>query len=84
MPSDTGGQFMKMVSGAMAYRCIEGNSLRKDDLDDARRVIETAKDIAEIAAFKTGEFANGFGDSFDEPGTRYETMAQELLDDANN
>ncbi|WP_175145558.1 hypothetical protein [Paraburkholderia phenoliruptrix] len=74
---------MKMVSGAMAYRCLEGNSLRSDNFDDARRLLETAKDIAEIAAFETGEYANN-SNSFDEPAPRFETMAQELLEDANS
>lgn len=64
--ADTGDQFMKMVAGAMAYRCLEGNSLRNDDFDDARRLLETAKDIAEVASFETGEYANS-SNSFDEP-----------------
>jgi hypothetical protein len=81
--ADTGEQFLKMVSGAMAYRCLEGNSLRNADFDDARRLLETAKDIAEIAAFETGEHANS-SNSFDEPPPRFERMAQELLEDANS
>ncbi|MFM0491203.1 hypothetical protein, partial [Paraburkholderia graminis] len=81
--ADTGDQFMKMVSGAMAYRCLEGNSLRNDDFGDARSLLETAKDIAEIAAFETGEYANS-SNSFDELAPRFETMAQELLEGANS
>lgn len=81
--ADSGEQFIKMVSGAMAYRSREGNSLQTGDLDDARRVLETAKDIAEIASFESGEFADVIAGSFDERNGRYESMAQELLDDAN-
>lgn len=82
--ADSGDQFMKMTSGAMAYRCIEGNSLRNEDIDEARRLLETAKDIAEIASFESGEFANVIAGSFDERNARYESMAQELLVEANS
>jgi hypothetical protein len=82
--ADTDEQFMKMASGAMAYRRVEGNSLGSDSLDDARRLLETAQDVAEIAAFESGELANVMDDSFDEPVTLYESTAQTLLDDASS
>jgi hypothetical protein len=81
--ASNGGEFMKMVSGAMAYRRLEGQSLRTGDLDEARRLLELAQDVSEVAAFELSEFAGAKVDApTNESDARYEVMAQELLDDA--
>ncbi|MGF6571640.1 hypothetical protein ABH945_003761 [Paraburkholderia sp. GAS333] len=80
--ADNAEQFTRMVSGAMAYRCIEGDSLGALHLAEARRFLETAKDIAEIIAFDSGDFAMMDGDEATEPTSRHDAMAAELLEDA--
>lgn len=75
-------QFIRMVSGAMAYRCVEGHSLRASHLAEAQRLLETAKDIAEIIAFDSSDFAMIDGDEREEPTSRHDAMAAELLENA--
>ena len=81
--TSNGREFMKMVSGAMAYRRLEGQSLRSGDLDEARRLLELAQDVSEVAAFELSEFAGAMVDApKNEPNARYEVMTQEVSDDA--
>ncbi|MEX3981854.1 glyoxalase superfamily protein [Paraburkholderia sp. EG287A] len=78
--AENGEQFMKMVSGAMAYELLEGESLKPEDLEEMQRLLETARDIAELSAFEDSDFGGSF--SADGSLPRHEKMAQELLDDA--
>ncbi|MGF7192352.1 hypothetical protein JOE11_005430 [Robbsia andropogonis] len=79
--AESADQFLKMVAGAMAYRCIEGDSVAPSQFADSKRLLETAKDIAEIVAFDSSNFSN-VQDEKDEPTSRHEAMAADLLDDA--
>lgn len=70
---------MKMVSGAIAYRRLEGQSLCSGDLDEAHRLLELAQDVSEVAAFEFSEFAGAMVDAQkNESDASYEVMAQEL------
>jgi Glyoxalase superfamily protein len=79
--AENASQFLKLVSGAMAYRAVEGNSLLEEDLPDVQVLLETAKDISELAAFEDGPFSTGEWDAGD-PAARLERAAQDLLNEA--
>lgn len=80
--ADNAEQFIRMVSGAMDYRCVEGDLLGASHVAEAQRLLETAKDIAEIIAYDSSDFAMMDGDETEEPTSRHDAMAADLLEDA--
>jgi hypothetical protein len=60
---DTSDQMLKMMSGAMGYTAVMGNSLTASDMSHARKLLDEVRDLSEMYAIANSEPYESAGDS---------------------